>query len=157
MQGAEYYCSQVCGARCCTVAIPGKTITCPALSENRTCSIYKERFEDGIPFSFNFVEHIGPYKQKHNFNCTSVIELIEKKRLAKHIEDQCCFAHPEILEMAAPNGVRTWMRNAWRANDSALIDKIPAPQQKHLRRIEGEPGAKVKAELEELIEEDNAE
>jgi hypothetical protein len=72
---------------------------CPKLSDNNTCSIYKERFELNIPYSW------VDYKIQEDGNidiiqakCGLIKQILKNKGLPKEIEDQCCFAHPELLE-----------------------------------------------------------
>lgn len=95
------YCSEVCGAKCCKVYLEDTDevlCECPKLSENRTCSIYKERYEQGKPYGFQkLVPHRTGLKVI-SVDCGEVKEILKKKQLPGWIEAQCCFAHPELLE-----------------------------------------------------------
>lgn len=83
----QEYCSQVCGAKCCAIWM-GKSICafCPQLKADRTCRDYENRlgFEFAIRLPHRFV--IG--------KCSMVKDIT----LPKHIEDQCCVYHPELLD-----------------------------------------------------------
>lgn len=99
------YCSKICGGKCCCVwekqQITGpKLLTqCPKLAPNKLCSIYKERFEQDLPYSFSdIVKDSNNDLQLIRVDCGRIEQMIKDGVLPKWIEDQCCFAHPELLE-----------------------------------------------------------
>ena len=94
------YCAKVCGGKCCFVYDEegDKICACPKLTKENQCAIYKERYEQGQPFKTSIVT---PHKGQNKLvvlNCGEIKNIIKAGMLRKEIEDQCCFAHPELLE-----------------------------------------------------------
>jgi len=93
------YCSEVCGGKCCYVYHEDKPLTaCPQLNEQKLCSIYRERYELNQPYSFSKKLRRGDKLFVINTKCGRIEDLIKNHTLPKEIEDQCCFAHPELLQ-----------------------------------------------------------
>jgi len=104
------YCRTVCGAKCCSIVFPGEELTkCPRLSEDNSCSVYSQRYpENPEPLVV-----VGYWQLKNRkdlegnpvvmpFWCGRVDDLIKSGMMPKSIEDQCCYAHPELLEDSQP-------------------------------------------------------
>lgn len=105
----DQYCIQVCKAKCCYH--PKYQIKCSKLTMDCKCSIYEQRFGEGSK-----EEQVVDFYQIKNkakdsidilpFTCSRISKLIETKQLAPHVEDQCCYAHPELLEKySLPKGI----------------------------------------------------
>ncbi len=89
------YCSQVCRGKCCKVWDDFETLKrCPNLTKDNLCSIYKERYQENKPYSFLVQINSKEFLAK----CGRIAEMLAEKTLPKWIEDQCCYAHPELLE-----------------------------------------------------------
>lgn len=91
------YCAKVCGAKCCYLYKPDP-IPCPCLASDCTCSIYEERFREGAP-ALMAVGHFQFQGRLRPFICGKIVEVIKAGLLPQDIEAQCCYAHPELLEM----------------------------------------------------------
>jgi hypothetical protein len=87
------YCSQVCGAKCCRV--PGEDKACPMLTSGNLCSIYRQRYEEGKPYSFVFQSK--KTLKVLRVDCGSIHDLIREGRLSEDVARQCCVVHPELL------------------------------------------------------------
>jgi hypothetical protein len=94
------YCTTICGAKCCKVYHEQEVLCeCPKLADDRSCSIYKERFEQNQPYSFaRLVPHRTGLKVIQA-NCGKIQEIIQKDDLPDWILKQCCFANPKLLEV----------------------------------------------------------
>lgn len=94
------YCSNICEAKCCYAYYESIPIaTCPKLDENNLCSIYKERYEEGKPFSF--IKSMK-YKDKLlviNATCGNIADVLKTNRLPADIKKQCCYYNPKLLEI----------------------------------------------------------
>lgn len=93
----DEYCISVCKAKCCYWHDVKKP--CPRLTEDCKCSIYEQRFG---PDSAH-VEIVG-WAEKYPgtvlpFICSRIEQLIKDKHLPDDVEAQCCYAHPELLEV----------------------------------------------------------
>lgn len=93
------YCSVICGAKCCYVRHEGEIVEpCPNLKEDKLCAIYKQRYEKKEPYSFVSIKREGSKLIVLQTHCGHIIDLIHNKRLPKEVEDQCCYAHPDLLD-----------------------------------------------------------
>jgi len=96
----EDYCSKVCGGKCCKHWEDNHT--CRNLTKNCKCGIYGERFRDNAP-DFEIVDlYAAPTKQGQRIKqlvCGRIEVQLEKGMIPKWIEKQCCYAHPELLEI----------------------------------------------------------
>lgn len=108
----EFYCSKVCGAKCCSVWFLGSKIgTCPKLTADCKCSIYEDRFIKKKPFRFTLLN--GTVRAR----CSEILKIIQRGELAPEIKQQCCFAHPEVLDM-----VKNWQIEAYK---EGRLEEIP--------------------------------
>jgi len=73
--------------------------SCPKLTEEATCSIYKERYEQGQPFQTAIMCRDGLDNIMIDFKCGYIKDILEKDVLPKEIADQCCYKNPELLEI----------------------------------------------------------
>lgn len=97
------YCQNICGAKCCK--IPSEDFSCPKLTKDNLCSIYQERFAEGQPAE----KLISIFRSKIRgangqivfkaMSCGRIAKLITDKKLPPEVEAQCCFAHPELLDI----------------------------------------------------------
>lgn len=89
--GRGDYCVNVCGGKCCSLwnAKQERIWTCPHLKDG-ACSIYDEWKHKGT---------CGKYFPEIKNSVMSIEEGIKKKLLAPWIEDQCCYAHPELIQI----------------------------------------------------------
>lgn len=99
------YCAKICGAKCCYLYKP-HPIPCPQLAPDCSCSIYKQRFRKGSP-SVMAVGHFLFKGETHPFLCGKIMDVIAAGLLPKAIEDQCCYAHPELLKTDLSSTVAT--------------------------------------------------
>ena len=93
------YCSNVCGGKCCKVYHPsnGKEFgQCPQLTEDNLCNIYEKRYREKMPYYFTVIDNNFAV---HSYRCGYIKQIIAENKLPKWIEDQCCHAHPELLEV----------------------------------------------------------
>lgn len=96
------YCSRICKAKCCKVWDGRDCLAvCPKVDDQNLCSIYIERFktEPPMPYSFSTLATRGDRLHVISASCGRIEEIIAAGALPKWIEDQCCFAHPELLEV----------------------------------------------------------
>lgn len=89
-KSADEYCSSVCGARCCRRG--GEK--CPHLTEENLCSIYEERFSP----ERGDIELILDGPGNPVWICARVTVAIEMGALEAGTTENCCYAHPELLE-----------------------------------------------------------
>lgn len=83
----------------------GKAVcSCPQLTQEKTCKIYKERFQEGQAYSFTRLVQIGTRAHVVNVHCGLIREIIKSGQLDKAIENQCCFAHEELLKEYSDDG-----------------------------------------------------
>jgi hypothetical protein len=92
------YCAKVCGAKCCYLYEP-HPIPCPKLSPDCSCSIYAERFYDGSPAEV-LVGHFYYHGALRPFACGKIKDVLKSGFLSEEIAAQCCYAHPELLDIA---------------------------------------------------------
>lgn len=85
------YCVNVCGGKCCKLYDENRKVvwSCPNQKDNGACGIYDE-WKDKETCGKEFVE-IGNTPM-------TIMQAIEQKLLPDWIEEQCCYAHPELLE-----------------------------------------------------------
>lgn len=104
------YCTKVCGGKCCYLHFPGEdAVKCPNLLENNACGVYAKRYGSESPEPVLVVGYWETKKYKDlsgkpvrmPFWCGQIKDIIASGRMRKDIEDQCCFAHPELLEEKA--------------------------------------------------------
>lgn len=106
---AATYCIQVCKAKCCYLNTPWGEgpIKCPRLAEDNSCSVYHKRYGELVHEPLVVV---GRWQSKVRkdidgnpvdlpFYCGHVKDIIEKGWMPKDVEAQCCYAHPELLDM----------------------------------------------------------
>ena len=94
----DEYCISVCQAKCCSRSCGA---VCPHLHDDKRCAIYAERFADDQPEDQLVAITQSPTTgdpKLISFICTRIEALIRDRKLPKAIEDQCCYAHPELLE-----------------------------------------------------------
>lgn len=93
----DHYCINVCGGKCCKyMRFEGKTIEarCPQLTDCNRCGMH-DKWKDGS-CGYSFPVQIGGGTIIAD---TAPVEYAIKNHLfPKWIEDQCCYAHPELLE-----------------------------------------------------------
>jgi hypothetical protein len=104
---ADTYCIKVCGGKCCTLYPPNEEpVRCPRLSADCSCSVYQKRY--GEMGSLPLVV-VGRWESKkntdvdgvpvvYNFYCGRIEEIIASGAMPSEIMEQCCYAHPELLE-----------------------------------------------------------
>jgi hypothetical protein len=90
------YCSEVCGGKCCTNY--DDNVTCCHLNEEKLCDAYEHRFGEGSLSVETVFVYIGKNNKMKSFQCGRIEDIIRAGGLRKDIEDQCCIAHPELLE-----------------------------------------------------------
>lgn len=90
------YCRDVCGAKCCKHH--ATQTLCPQLADDKSCKCYKERYADGM----GDLVYVGSVeindKQKIDFMCGRIEQMIAKGQLPEEIIAQCCYAHPQLLK-----------------------------------------------------------
>ncbi len=91
----DEYCIKVCGGKCCTLYPAGKApIRCPRLAKDGSCSVYKERYPANEPTPR--LVQVGTVLGKP-FMCGMIEDVLASGAMPKSIQDQCCYAHPELL------------------------------------------------------------
>ena len=106
---ADEYCIRVCGGKCCYLHTPWGEgpIKCPKLAEDNSCSVYHKRYGE---LAEEKLVIVGQWKSKvrkdidgegltYPFYCGRVEEIIASGAMPKDVMDQCCYAHPELLEV----------------------------------------------------------
>lgn len=106
---AATYCIKVCGGKCCYLHTPwGEApIRCPKLAEDNSCSVYDRRYKELVDEPLVVV---GQWQSKvrktidgepvtYPFYCGHVKTIIANGHMAKEVEAQCCYAHPELLDV----------------------------------------------------------
>lgn len=93
----DTYCITVCKGKCCTLYPEG--VRCPRQEPSGACGIYEERYApEGSPD----IVIVGFYKNRQGhlrpFHCGKIEQLLERNELPPEIRQQCCYAHPELLE-----------------------------------------------------------
>jgi hypothetical protein len=90
------YCSKVCKAKCCKAYDGFEDVqTCPKLTGQNLCGMYKERFEQHKPYSFFVILNNKGYEAK----CGYIENMLSSPNFPYWIRKQCCYAHPELLEI----------------------------------------------------------
>lgn len=93
------YCSEICEGKCCHVWKEKKKIAaCPKLKEDKTCSIYRQRYLLDISFSFNYLDNSNGSFSCLTARCGSIHDLLKDPTFPSEIKAECCYAHPELLE-----------------------------------------------------------
>lgn len=72
---------------------------CPKLNEDNLCSIYKERYEDGMPYK---VTKAMKWKDKLlviNMDCGKIEDILKRNGLPDAIKKQCCYYDSNLLEI----------------------------------------------------------
>jgi hypothetical protein len=99
----KIYCSQICGAKCCYVYDENHDVLmqCPNLdSDTKLCKIYKERFEQNIPFCFNGFVIKNGVAHWVSFRCGHIAkDILGKNVLPPEIEKKCCYRKPSLLKV----------------------------------------------------------
>lgn len=101
MDKRDQYCMKVCGGKCCTLYPPGEEpVRCPRQKTDGSCSIYSIRYSS--PLREENLVQVGVWNDSRGmerpFICGHIERIIAEGHLPKHIEDICCYAHPELLE-----------------------------------------------------------
>lgn len=103
----DTYCIEVCGGKCCTLYPTGEEpVRCPKQAEDGSC--YNKRYSE--PFVHQRLVVVGQWKSKVRrdidgelitfpFYCGHIENIIAEGGLPEEIAKQCCYAHPELLEM----------------------------------------------------------
>ena len=109
MDKRDRYCMEVCGGKCCTLYPVGEEpVRCPRQAADGSCSIYSIRYSG--PLVHEDVVQVGQWKSVTGalkpFYCGHIEKVIAKGLLPKEIEDVCCYAHPELLEVEEPCGTK---------------------------------------------------
>ncbi len=96
---------EVCGGKCCTLYPVGEEpVRCPRQAIDGSCSIYAVRYSS--PLLEEQLVQVGTWKNRKGaerpFVCGHIEQIITKGLLPKHIEDVCCYAHPELLDKEYP-------------------------------------------------------
>lgn len=93
----DEYCIEVCGGKCCKVFDSKKTLVwqCPHQLKNGACGVFSEWKNRGT---------CGKHFPEVGNTAMRIEEAIRRKLLPKWIEDQCVYAHPELLEVDYANG-----------------------------------------------------
>jgi hypothetical protein len=103
----DTYCIKVCGGKCCTLYPPNEdAVPCPRLSGDGSCSVYQKRYGELNDQPLVIVGRWTSKKNKdvddnpvvYNFYCGRIEEIIISGAMPKEIMNQCCYAHPELLE-----------------------------------------------------------
>lgn len=99
------WCREVCGAKCCVMHVPDEgKVPCPRLNANKSCSVYSERYAEGMPD----LVVVGYWKSRkyktiegdeaiRPFWCGRIHQIIAAGQLPKEVVDQCCIANPHLL------------------------------------------------------------
>jgi hypothetical protein len=97
---SAYYCSKICGGKCCYVynEVGKAYCRCPQLTKENTCSIYKERYEQGQEFKTTIMANDGNGLTVVNFSCGFIKQILASGKLPEEIANQCCYNKPELLE-----------------------------------------------------------
>ncbi len=97
MMTSKDYCSQICQAKCCKahepIVWPPK---CPKLTADNLCSIYPNRI--GFKFEALAADKEALYGGFKKGTCVCSKPEVFVSKLPPEVQDQCCFAHPELLE-----------------------------------------------------------
>lgn len=88
------YCVNVCGGKCCTFYEADEKgnvqarLRCPDQLPSGACGIYDQWKDNGT---------CGKFFQEINNIPMGIEQAIEQNLLPDFIKDQCCYAHPELL------------------------------------------------------------
>lgn len=101
MDKRDKYCIEICKGKCCTLYPPGEEpVRCPRQTPDGSCGIYHIRYS--MPLLKEPLVQVGAWKSRSGierpFVCGHIEEIIAQGHLPKHIEEGCCYAHPELLE-----------------------------------------------------------
>lgn len=103
------YCIKICGAKCCTLHLPDAKVKCEKLNPDNTCSIYEKRFAEKAPekqlISLYVLNELSHRPTVGQFWCWRIDKLLAHNLLPAKTREQCCYAHPELLE--ANYGIKT--------------------------------------------------
>ena len=101
----DTYCMEICGGKCCTLYPAGEEpVRCPRQSADGSCSIYSIR--NSSPFQEEKLVQVGEWKNRMGvvrpFVCGHIEDIIASNSLPEHIRKECCYAHPELLQVEEP-------------------------------------------------------
>ena len=91
------YCISICGGKCCTLHTENPPLDCQYLTEDKKCSIYKERFASGKKDEEAVFFYWNKRKEFVPFICGRIKHLLATNQVPQHIAEGCCYAHPELL------------------------------------------------------------
>lgn len=108
----DTYCIKVCGGKCCYLYTPWgeEPVRCPKLAEDNSCSVYHKRYGE---LGEERLVVVGSWRSKvrkdidgepisYPFYCGRIEEIVASGGMPKEIESQCCYAHPELLDIEEP-------------------------------------------------------
>jgi hypothetical protein len=107
----DTYCIEVCGGKCCTLYPPNEEpVRCPRQLEDGSCSVYDKRYGK---LGHQPLIVVGRWESKkitdveglpvvYNFYCGRIEEIIASGGMPPDVMRQCCYAHPELLELEDP-------------------------------------------------------
>jgi hypothetical protein len=106
---AATYCIKVCGGKCCTLHTNwGESVRCPKQAEDGSCTVYNQRYAE--PCASQKLVIVGQWVSKVKkdiegfkvvfpFYCGHVKDIAASGGLPKEVAEQCCYIHPELLNM----------------------------------------------------------
>lgn len=105
---ADTYCKTVCGGKCCYLHPVGEDpVKCPKQHEDGSCSVYHKRYGPlaDEPIVVVGYWHTNNKRDIHGnpimmpFGCGRIKDLLAQRLLHPDVEKQCCYAHPELLDI----------------------------------------------------------
>lgn len=79
----DKYCIEICKGKCCFTEAGNK---CPNLKADNTCQIHKLWRDNWCNY------------QTEEIKTMPIMQAIERRLIKQDVIDQCCYAHPELLE-----------------------------------------------------------
>ena len=94
------YCSTICGAKCCIITYDDvELMPCPKLNKHNLCDIYKERYEEGKPYSFTKALPYGGKLLVLKMDCGNIEDVLKTNGLSERVKKQCCYYNPKLLKV----------------------------------------------------------
>lgn len=102
----DEYCVQRCKAKCCVMHLSDEgSVPCPKLSDDSSCSVYRERFQPDMPdlvvvgyWKSRKYKDLDGQAATRPFWCGRIEQIIAQGGLKAEIAEQCCYVRPELLE-----------------------------------------------------------
>lgn len=103
---AARWCRERCQAKCCSLRLPDEgEIFCPNLTAEKACGVYPKRYAEGMPdlvvvgyWRSRKYRELDGTPATRPFFCGRITEILSRKALPPEVEEQCCWAHPELLD-----------------------------------------------------------